>query len=234
VKTGFREIARMRLSTIYLFIDEIFSEKIHSLKIPKTAGQLFALPVSWIYSLLTPHPEHNLQIKSGDIASFFNEIENFHTSGQLNQDIYGIRTTSFIAWRFSRPGTRFHCLTLWKEHQMLGYIIIDFLDGKRNALIADFHIRDDDESLIAVSVSEAIRYCKKYRFRLLSSYTLETGRNLGRFFSLRNGFLRHTSNDNQLPQSRLLYYPLNDKLNSAILSDKNNWNIQAADTCLFG
>ena len=116
---------------------------------------------------------------------------------------------------------------------MVAYLIIDFLDGKRNALIADLCVKDDDGSLIAIVVSEAIKYSKNYPFHLLSSYSLERDGTLNRFFSFRNGFLTHTSKDRKLPQSRFLYYLLNEKLNSTILSDKNNWIINSVDTCFF-
>ena len=116
---------------------------------------------------------------------------------------------------------------------MFAYLIIDFLDGKRSALIADMRVKGEDESLTAIIVSEAIQYCKNNHFHLLLSYLMERDGMMNRFFSIRNGFLVRSSADQKLPKSRFLYYPLNEKTEYELFSEKNRWNLMSVDTCLF-
>ena len=233
VKTGFIDVTSMRISTLFLFFNEVLEKYIRALKIPQILGKMLVSPFSRIYLLLVPHKKHNLKIKSGEVIKFVKEIENFHSSDQANQAISGISTIPFIRWRFSRPVTSDMCLTLWKENIMLAYIVIDRLEGGKNALIADLSIIDNDKSLLAILVSEAINHCKKSKISLLLSYTMEKDGIINRIFSWQNGFLTGPSKNKKMSRSRFLYFPLNEKLNFMILSDKNNWDLHSVDTCLF-
>jgi GNAT superfamily N-acetyltransferase len=233
IRVGFGDITSMRWSKSYLFIDKVFQKNVQNRKIPAILGKIMVSPLSYIYNVLLPHKKHDLHIRYGDSREFVEEIENFHTSTRSNHGIYGARMPAFIQWRCSRPDSQFKCLTLWNEKSMLGYVIIDFLDGERNALIADLCVRDDDTLLIEILVSEGIAYCKKDNVQFLLTYLLEGEGNVSRFFSFRKGFLKRSSHKRNFPQSRFLFYLLNDKMIPAPLYDRDAWFIQSFDTCLF-
>ena len=233
VRIGFHDVAAMRWSKVYLSIDTASSHYFDTLKLPRIVKKIFVSLISFFYSQLISLGEHSYQLKYGDITEFVEEITNFFISNQSHEGIFGIRTNPFIQWRFCRNDEYFKCFTLWDSEIMIGYLIIQYKEGEKNAFIVDMCLSNDKTSLISILTKESQEYLKKNKFQRLSVYMMEKDSNLSKFFSFRNGFFIQSSEPGKLNKSRFLMYALNKNLVKTFFSDKNNWNLQSVDTCLF-
>jgi hypothetical protein len=231
VRAGFTSVADIVQSRCYLSAEGPFKK--YSAVLPRFMRKIFVFPVLWMYKRLIPSVNHSYRIDYRDATECSQEIESMYTSHYSNSGVYGVRTKPFIAWRFSYPQFHFKCMSLWDGEQMLAYLIIEYKEGGKTALIADIFARDNDGSLILMLVSELVKILKKDHFDSIQTYIIEKNGNLSKLFSLRYGFINRSSVTDKKTQPRLLYYPLKEHLCPAKYSDKNQWNIQSVDTCLF-
>jgi predicted N-acetyltransferase YhbS len=233
IRTGFNDITAMRWATVYLSIDTQISHYIDTLKLPWPVKKIPLSSCSLFYSQLTTPGDHSLQIKTGDISEFIEQISNFNISNQSEREMYGIRTNHFIHWRFFRENACFKCITLWNGEKMLGYLVIQCKEGGGNAFIVDISLSNENLPLISILVKETQKYLKKNNFQRLSIYMMEKNSNLLKFFSYWNGFIKQSSKTGKLKESRFLSRTINKNFTKTSFSDKNNWNLKSVDTCLF-
>ena len=116
---------------------------------------------------------------------------------------------------------------------MLAYLIIEYKDEGKTALVVDIFARDDDESLFLTLVSELVTILKNEHFDSIQTYLIERNGSVSKIFSLRHGFIGRSSGTDKKTKLRFLYYPLKEHLCTTNFSDKNQWNIQSVDTCMF-
>jgi predicted N-acetyltransferase YhbS len=232
-RTGFQDVAAMRWSKTYLSIDTTVSKYVDPFRLPQIIKKIILSFSSRFYSLLTPVVKHSYQLQHGNISEFIEQITEFTNSANSNGGISGIRTNNFIQWRFFRDDACFKCLTLIDNGRMLGYLILQYKKGAKDALIVDICLINNDKSLISILISETRQYLKENKFQQLWVYIVENDSNLSNFFSLRNGFFILSPKAGKLTKSRFLMYALNENFANPSFSDKNNWNLQSCDTCWF-
>jgi predicted N-acetyltransferase YhbS len=232
-RTGFQDLAAMRWSKTYLSIDTTVSKYVDTIRLPQIVKKIIVPLFSRFYSLLTPHVKHSYQLQYGNIYEFIEQITEFTNSTNPNGGIFGIRTNNFIRWRFFRDDACFKCLTLMDDGRMLGYLILQYKEGDKDAFIIDMWLSNNDKFLISILMSEIRQYLKKNNFQKLWVYIVENDSNLSTFFSLRNGFFIRSPKAGKSNKSRFLRYTLNKNLANPSLLDKKNWNIQSSDTCWF-
>lgn len=232
-KIGFQDITAMRWAKIHLSIDAPLSKHVNPIRLPQGVKKGIISLFSRFYSQLTPYCKHSYQIQHGNISEFIGQISDFNKSTLSNGEISGIRSNTFITWRFFQEDTCFKCLTLMDGGRLLGYSIIEYHEGDKNAFIVDMCCSHNDKTLISILISETRQYLKTNNFQKLWVYIVDNDSNLSTFFSLRNGFLTRSSKSGKLDKSRLLIFPLNKKMENDVLPDKNTWNIQSCDTCWF-
>lgn len=202
--------------------------------LPAQIGRKIIDSLLSLSSLLIPNIPHSFEIQYGNVADSIEEIDGIYSSNRTISGIYGSRTPRFIRWRLSYEGIHFKCLTLRDDKKkMLAYIIIEFPDNKKSALIIDLYSQKGDESLILILVREAIVILKKDNITSIWTYLLDRNGAYSRVFSIRHGFVSRSSVAGKKLKPRLLYYVLKDQLCRVDFSDKNQWNIQSIDTCMF-
>jgi len=231
IQEGFQYVTDIIQSKYYISAEGLSRKYIAAL-----AGQMrrhINSSLSQIYSLSNYTAHDTFRIQYDDIPVVLDEITRIHFSGHSGEGIFGGRTPDFIRWRLSCGGICFRCLSLWDNKEMLAYLIIGFPDGGKSALIADLFAQDNDESLILILVGKATAILEKDHFDSVWTYLLDRNWKLGRIFSLRHGFIRRTSRTESNAKLRFLCYLLKDPLFDVDVSDKNLWNIQSVDTCLF-
>jgi GNAT superfamily N-acetyltransferase len=230
IRNGFHDIAAMRWSRLFLSRDTVFSAYIEALLLPRAVKKMFLFSCTYCYSRLVPRKNHSYQIKYGDAPEFIEEIENFYASTHQNEGLYGSRATAFNRWKF-REGVSFKCFTICERETMLGYAIVQLKE--RNAYIIDIGFSGNKKKVIAELIGGISTTLKEYNFQTVWTYMVENDTILSNFFTLRHGFFIRSSNAGKLKKSRLLVYPLKKTPAQSSTLDKNTWNIQAVDTCLF-
>jgi len=233
IKAGFSSITNIIQSKCYLSSKTPL--KNFPSMLPGFLRTTIGYPISWLCRQLLPIPRHNYRVEFRDVTKYHEAVEliaaSHYTGGTC---IRGVRTPSFIQWRFSYPGLWFKCLSLWDNETMLAYVIIEYQDGDKNALIIDIFVRDDDNSLLTILIGELTAILYQEQFDSVQTYFLKTDRGVSNFFTLRHGFIDRTRGKGKKNTSvRFLCYPLNESMGVTDFSKNVHWNIQAADTCLF-
>jgi hypothetical protein len=231
IHADFVYISEMVQPKIYISTYGPFNKFISYL--PKGLKEIIGYPITCIYQRLLPNTAHKYQIQYKNVFECFEEIDKIHATYHHNYGIYGTRTSKFFRWRFSLKGVNFKCLSLWEGKKMLAYIIFEYPNSGKNALISDLFVHKGSEILIQILVSEAVVILKKDNLDSILTYNLERTWNLSKIFSFRHGFINRSLIVNRTPKSHFLFYLLNKKHPFPFFADKNNWNIQSADTCLF-
>lgn len=233
IKTGYYDIAAMRMSRLFLSRDTVFSAYIHRLHLPHTVKKILIASVSFLYTQLAPRNNDHFEIKQGDASEFIGEIEKFNTSNQRNNGIYGNRSHRFLHWTFVREDACFKCFTIRDKKELLGYALVQLKEKGKYAFIVDICVSVHKKNVIEDLIGEISIYLKEKNFQTLWTYMVENDTILSNFFTLRNGFFVRSSNAGKLKKSRMLVYPLKKTRAQPSYMDKNMWNILPVDTCLF-
>jgi len=233
IKTGYYDIAAMRMSRLFLSRDTVFSAYLNRLHLPLTVKKILTASFSFLCTRLVPRNNHHYEIKQGDASEFIEEIEKFNVSNQRDSGIYGNRSYRFIQWKFVREDACFKCFTISEKEELLGYAIVHLKEMGKYAFIVDICVSVHKKNVIEDLIGEVNIYLKEKNFQTVWTYMVENDTILSNFFTLRNGFFIRSSNAGKLKKSRLLVYPLKKTRASPSYMDKNLWNFQPVDTCLF-
>lgn len=231
VRAGFTYVTDIIQSKYYLSADGPFKKYLAVL--PRFMRKTIGFPLLWMYTQLIPGIQHNFRIDYRDATECSGEINRIYALHHSDSGVYGVKTPPFIQWRFSYPQFHFKCLSLREGEQMLAYLIIEYKDEGKTALVVDIFARDNDESLFLTLVSELVTILKNEHFDSIQTYLIERNRSVSKIFSLRHGFIGRSSGTDKKTKLRFLYYPLKEHLCTTNFSDKNQWNIQSVDTCMF-
>lgn len=192
-----------------------------------------AAPLFALYNGLIPHRRHTYQVLVDDARNSFDAIDKIRNSDSGVSGIFGIRTPEFLGWRFSYEHAEFKCLTLQDQNQPLAYIVFEIPKHGNNALILDIYCHKNDKDIALVLLSEAVKYLKDHNIRSLWASIPERDWIFSEIFSIRHGFLNHSAEKGAISKPRLLVYPVGNRKLLSEVPEKNQWNIQASDTCLF-
>jgi GNAT superfamily N-acetyltransferase len=230
VDAGFTYVTEIIQSKYYLSADGPLKKKIGW--IASIFGKTIGFPLS-IRTQFIPAIHPTLRTDYRDATECCWEIDRISASPRASSGVYGVRTLPFIRWRFSYPGFNFKCLSLWEGDQMLAYLIIEYQERGKNAIIVDIFIRNNDEFLILTLVSELVTILEEGHFNSLQTYFIARNESVLDYFSLWHGFINRSLVSDKQTQLRFLCYPLKENLGNVNFSEKNQWTIQSADTCMF-
>jgi predicted N-acetyltransferase YhbS len=230
-RAGFLPVTEITQSKYYLSAEGPFKNYLAGL--PGFMRRITGLPFLWLFSRLIPAVPHTYLVEFRDATECREDIERIYALHHADSGIYGMRTAPFIQWRFSYPQFHFKCLTLREGEEILAYLVIEYRHEGKTALIVDIFVRDNNESLIPILVRELIGILKNDQFDSIWTYFIERNGGIFNFFSLRHGFFSRESSTDTKTKPRFLYFPLKEQLRVERFSDKNQWNIQSADTCMF-
>ena len=92
--------------------------------------------------------------------------------------------------------------------RMVGYVILQYKEGDKDAFIVDMCLSNDDKFLISILMSETRHYLKKNNYQKLWVYITENDSNLSNFFSLRQRIFYPTpkSGETQEIQTFNIYF----------------------------
>ena len=237
IKAGFTCLNSSKKSKGYLSVHGLVKNYLPF--IPQSFDNTIGFPLSKIFTgIFTqkfPKISHNFRIQCGEVIEYTGEINRIHALNYSHSGVHGIRTPLFIKWRFSAPGIHTKCLTLWDGDVMLAYLILDYPDSGKNFLIEDLFVREGNEYLISILVSEAVTLLKKVNGDSVWTYLIDGKRFHSPIFSKKNGFISYTSRETSPMSSmeRFLFFLLNENQYPWIFSDKKQWNIWCADFCFF-
>jgi GNAT superfamily N-acetyltransferase len=233
LRSGFHDVAAMRWSRLFLSWDAAYSVYFEALHLPLAAKKIIISSFSCWYSRIVPCNYHSYQIVQGDASEFIEEIENFYASIHPCEGIFGCRTTQFMRSKFVRKDARIRCFAIRDRQKMLGYAIVHLNKNGKNAYIVDIVFSRNTKTLISELIGEINTFLKKNNFQTVWTYMVENDTILSNFFTLRHGFFYTIFRRGDIKKTRLLATPLKKTLAQASGLDKDLWNIQAIDTCLF-
>lgn len=231
VHAGFTYVTSFKKSKGYLSFDGLLKNYIPV--IPQNICKKIGFPISRIFARLFPKISHNLQVHYGDLTEYQGEINKIHTLDHSHKGVYHRRTLPFIQWRFSAPDIQSKCVSLWDGEMMLAYLILDYPFTKKNVLIEDMFALKDDEYLISIIMSEAVAILKNANMDSMWTYLIEKEGHHLKIFSVRNGFIWHSSGLKTIPMARYLYFPLTEDLHTETFSYEKQWNLMVADFWFF-
>ena len=231
VHAGFTSLTSFTKSRGYLSMNGIFKNYLPIL--PQQISKTIGFPISGIFTLLFPKISHTFKVQYGDVTEYQEEINKIHTLNHSQNGLYFGRTPPYIQWRFSAPEIQSKCLTLWDGEVMLAYLILDYPETNKNVLIEDMFALKDDEYLVSILMSEAVAILKKANMDSMWTYLIEREGNHSKIFSVRHGFICHSSALKTVPMARFLYFPLKGDMKNEIFSDEKQWNLMVADFWFF-
>jgi hypothetical protein len=229
VRTGFIHVTDFFPAKRFISPDGLAGKSsglVHSMK------RILLLPTFALYNRMYPQIHHDYEIRKGPVSEFADEIEDFAGDGNF-PGICGERTKSFVLWRFCRAGGDIRCLTLWKQNRLAAYLIHSYSATRKNGVILDVRTEGDSITLAEILVSEAVSALAKEHAGSLSAFQLDRKWEFARLFSPRHGFFGRSPLAGHVENSHFLVYCLNKCEDTLRYFEKNSWNIQAADTCLF-
>lgn len=230
VHAGFTCVTGFKKSRGFLSLGGLIHQNLPF--IPQRITRTIGFPLFRIIAHISPAIPHAFHVEYGDLRDFFGDISRIHAENLSDAGIFGDRTLPFLQWRFFPPGIRSKCLSLWDKERMCAYLILDYPDAGKNVLIEDLFVREDDEYLIPILVSEAVAILKKDNVDSIWTYLIDNNESHSEIFSLRNGFISHSSGLTT-PVARFLFLPLTENPAHEVFSDAKQWNFQCADFWYF-
>jgi hypothetical protein len=230
VRAGFIHISDSTQKNRYLSPDSLF--KNYCGPITRHLNKKIVIPFFNLFTGRVSNSRHEYVIRYGPVAEVVKDIEDLHFNNPRFSGIYGLRNIMFTRWRFCREGGNVRCLTIWKKNQLFGYVVLGFSHEGKAGIILDLSVRDSNTQLFQILVNETINILTKNHAGTLSISLINRDWDLNRVFSIRNGFLKsHILSGKE--KSHILYYCIKEKPGMEFLQEKNSWNLQACDTCLF-